>query len=228
MKRILVGAVAAAALAGAAYAEIRNLSGFSEINVRDRIVVEAAVGERYSVDVAGPEADRVRTRVENGVLRISDGRRPWFGRSNRIDARVRITAPRLEGVAASRGAEITATLSGECDDFSVAAAMGGAARVSGAACDTVDAAAAMGGVVRIAGTCRVFDVSAAMGGEVRADELECRVVDASAAMGGSIRAFASQSYDASAAMGGAINVAGGASVSDTSAAMGGSITRSER
>lgn len=215
------------ALATSAAAEMRNVSGFDEVHASDRIKVEVSVGPSYSVEVTGADADRVRTRVEEGELRISDARRPWFGRVPDLDARVRVTAPEVEGVSAARGAELHASLSGaSCRSFSAAAAMGGEATVDAMQCDDVDASAAMGGIVRLTGACRMLDVSAAMGGQVQADRLECQLVDASAAMGGDIEAFASQSYDASAAMGGAVNIGGGAHPSDRSAVMGGSVTDS--
>lgn len=227
MHRFIAPALFAAMIAAPAAAEMRDLSGFDEIHASDRIRVEVTVGGAYSVEVTGADANRVRTRLDGDELRISDARRPWFGRTPELDALVRVTTPELEGVAASRGAELNANLSdAPCVGFSAAAAMGGAATVDGLRCEDVDASAAMGGIVRLAGACRSLDVSAAMGGMVRADGLECELVDASAAMGGEIRAFASQSYDASAAMGGAVNVGGGARSSDRSAVMGGSISES--
>lgn len=224
MHRFMAPVLLAAALAAPAMAEERHLSGFDQVHVSDRIRVEVTVGSEYRIEVTGADGARVRTRLDGDELRISDARRPWFGRTPDLDALVRVTTPDLEGVSASRGAELHASLAdAPCIDFSVAAAMGAETTVEGMRCDDVDAAAAMGGIVRLAGACHTLDVSAAMGGEVRADHLQCEFVDASAAMGGDIRAFASQSYDASAAMGGAINVAGGAQSSDRSAAMGGSI-----
>jgi hypothetical protein len=225
MNRLIAPALVALALAGSAAAETRALSGFQSVNAEDRITVTVSVGEAYAVDVTGSDADRVRTRVDGRTLHIEDARRPWFGRSPRLDARVRVTAPELESVAASRGATLAADLTGApCDDFSATAAMGGEANVTGARCTTVSSTAAMGGEVRMAGACRSHDISAAMGALVRGDEMQCETVDATAAMGGDIRAFASQSYDASASMGGSINVAGGASAHDISASMGGSIS----
>jgi hypothetical protein len=226
MKRLLAPALIALTLAvPGASAEVRNVSGFQHVNAADRLTVAVAIGDGYRVEVTGSDAERVRTRIDGDVLRIEDARRPWFGRSPRLDAHVRVTVPAIEGVAASRGAELVASIAGgSCNDFSVAAAMGGVARVEGAQCDDVDVAASMGGEVTIAGACQDLDASASMGGYVRAEDLQCATVDASAAMGGDIRAFASRSYDASAAMGGAINVAGGANASDTSSIMGGEIS----
>lgn len=226
MKRIALAVVlAAAGLTTLAQAETRQVGRFSEVKAEDRVRVEVTVGEGYSVEVTGADAARVRTRVDGHRLEISDARRPWFGRTPRLDATVRVTAPRIEGVAAARGAELTATISGECDDFSAAAAMGGEATVSGLTCHSIDAAAAMGGDLRLSGSCDTLSASAAMGGSIRANDLQCRVVDGSAAMGGAMRVYASERYDGSAAMGGDINVSGEGRRGDTSAAMGGSISQ---
>jgi hypothetical protein len=228
MHRLIAPGLLALALAGPAAAETRVLSGFNEVHASDRIQVEVSIGPEFAVEVTGPDAARVRTRVDGDELRITNARRPWFGGTPAIDAQVRVTLPELSGVAASRGGELTATLAGPCRDFSAVAAMGGVTEVDAIECDVVDATAAMGGVVRLAGACRTLDVSAAMGGEVRADRLECELVDASAAMGGTVRAFASLSFDASAAMGGSVDVAGSARESERSAVMGGSVTSRDR
>ena len=225
MNRLIAPALIAIVLVAPAFAETRSLSGFSAVDARDRLAVTIDAGDSYAVEVTGADARRIRTRVEGHTLYVDDSRRPWFGRSPRLDAHVRITVPVIEGIAASRGAEVSADLAGAaCDDLSTAASMGGSANVTGAQCNAVSSAASMGGEVRIAGACRTHDVSASMGGYVRADDLRCETVDASASMGGDIRAFASRSYDASAAMGGAVNIGGGGRASDTTAAMGGSIS----
>lgn len=225
MNRLFAVALAACAATGLAHAETRNVSGFTEVVAQDRIRVEVTQGDAYSVEVTGADAGRIRTEVDDGALEIRDMRRPMFGRSPRLDAFVRVTAPRIEGVAASRGAELTATITGACDEFSAAAAMGGETTVRGLACNTVDAAAAMGGTLELAGTCGALDASAAMGGDIQAGSLRCRTVDGSAAMGGSMHVFASERYDGSAAMGGGINVEGGGQRGDISASMGGSVGR---
>lgn len=226
MRRAIALSLLTAALATPVFAESRQVAGFSEVQAFDRLEVEVNMGERFAVEVVGSDADRVRTRVEGDELVISDARRPWFGDGPDLDALVRVTMPRVRGVASARGAELRATLSGPCGDLAAVAAMGGSTRVDGLQCDSVDASAAMGGELRLAGACRVLDVAAAMGGVVNARDLQCEFVDASATMGGDVRAFASRSYDATAAMGGAVNVAGAGRRADTSAVMGGSVSSS--
>lgn len=224
--RFAAAALALAAFVGPAQAETRSVSGFAAVAAADRLSVEVVVGDAYSVEVSGADADRVRTRVEGRTLRIEDSRRPWFGNLPRLDARVRVTAPALSAVSAARGAELSAQLAGGCADFSASAAMGASANVAGVACDRVEVDAAMGGEVQIAGACRDLDVSASMGGFVRAEALACARVDASASMGGDIRAYASEAYDASASMGGAIVMSGEGRSRGSSALMGGYIRAS--
>jgi hypothetical protein len=226
MYRCFAPALIALALAAPAAAESRSLANFRAVDAEDRMTVTMAIGDSYAVEVSGADAQRVRTRVQGQTLHIDDARRPWFGRSPRLDAHVRIIAPAFEGVSASRGAQVVANLAGgRCDDLSAAASMGGSAQVTGAECNTVSSSASMGGEVRIAGACRAHETSAAMGGYVRADELTCETVDASASMGGEINAFASQAYNASASMGGDIDVQGGGQARDVASTMGGSVRR---
>ena len=209
--------------AGAASAETRDLSNFTSVNVSGRYRAEIAVGESYSVTLDGADAARLRTVVEDGVLKIEPARRPWFGEP-RYDVHVRVTLPRLDGVAAARGATVRAAAGGPCTSFSAAAAMGADLDVVGISCETVEAAAAMGADLDLAGECGALDISAAMGADADADALRCRTVDASAAMGAGISAYASITYDAAASMGADVRIRGEARQGDRSAVMGGSVT----
>jgi hypothetical protein len=222
--RTLLAFAAVATLAGAAQAEPRSVAGFDEVNASGRYRVEIAVGPQFRVDVQGADGSRILTRRDGYALKIEPRNRPWFGGEPRYDALVRVTLPRLEGVAASRGATVTVEAGGDCDGFEAVAAAGASLTVRSLYCSTVDASAAMGASIELAGGCRMLDVAAAMGASVDAVELRCATVDASAAMGGEIGAFAQQSYDASAAMGGSVEVHGGGRATDRSAALGGSIS----
>jgi Putative auto-transporter adhesin, head GIN domain len=223
MKR-LATLIFALSVAGIASAEPRNVGDFKDVTASGRFRVEIAIGPAFAVQVEGPDAAKIATRVDGDTLKIEPTRRPWFGGEPRYDALIRVTAPRLEGVAAARGAIVNVAGGGECTGFDAVAAMGAELRVRDLFCANVEAAAAMGGTVELAGACRLLDVTAAMGGSVDAEALRCETVDASAAMGGNVEAFALQTYDASAAMGGAISVSGGGRAADRDAVMGGSVT----
>ncbi len=201
-KLALIG-VASLALLGAASAETRNLSGFEGVSAAGRFDVSVVVGEAYSVTITGPHADRLKTEIEDGVLKIETRNRPWFGEEPRINADVRITTPRLTSLVAARGAEVEAS-NINAREFSLVAAMGGQARA--------------------AGTCQNLDASAAMGGSLNATDLHCATADVTAAMGGEARVFASESLDASASMGGSVRVAGAPAHTDISTSMGGGVS----
>jgi hypothetical protein len=204
MRHYLIACVAVIALASAASAETRNLSGFTGVAVADRIEVEVATGDRYRVEIIGSEAGRVRTEVEDGVLRIQQRNRPWFGGTPRIDARVLVTLPAIETLAASRGASLSA------DDINARA---------------ISIAASMGGTIEISGRCSDLSASASMGGSIDADNFQCGTANLSASMGGDMDVFASTSYTASASMGGSISVDGEAQAREVASSMGGSVSR---
>lgn len=201
MRYAITSVLMALALASPAGAEPRNLSGFDRVNVRDHIAVEVRSGPAFAVDVSGPEAARVVTRVEGRELRIWERNRPWFGRDPRVNATVIVTMPSVSGLSAARGATLVA---------------------GDIAAGHISLAAAMGAELRITGSCQSLDAAAAMGAELHAENFHCLAADVSAAMGADARVFASESFDATAAMGANVAIAGGGH-GDTSAAMGGSI-----
>lgn len=202
MRTQILAAVAFAALAGVASAEVRNVTGFTGVSAADRIQVEVITGESYRVEVTGSDADKVTTRIDDGTLVIRRTNRPMWGGTPPMNARVRVTMPAVENLASSRGAELTA------------------ANVNAS---QLALAATMGGELRVSGSCSSLDAAASMGGSIRAEGLECRDADIAASMGGDARVFASSSYDATASMGGSVNVAGGGSRGNISTSMGGSV-----
>ena|SRR5690242_394873 len=225
MKYVLATAAAAAAfaLAGAAHADTRAITGFTAVKALDHIVVEVRRGPQYSIEVTGPQADRIVTSLdENGALKINERNRPWFGPDRRINALVRVTMPTVTDLAAAKGATLTAyDIEGE--DVSLVAAMGAELTINGA-CHAVDATAAMGGVVRAdAFHCQTADISAAMGGDVRV--FATNTFDATAAMGGSVRISGGAHGDTTAAMGGSIEIADGGRADDRTAVMGGTVSQ---
>ncbi len=204
MKNLLAPAILALTLATPAAAETRDLSGFTGVSAADRVRVEVSEGPRYSVEITGRDAGRVRTRVEDNTLRISQANRPWFGRTPRLDAVVRVTAPNIDDLAASRGAELHAE-NLQADDLSVAVAMGAELWVSG--------------------TCDDLDASASMGAIIHANNMACSTADISASMGAEAEVNAASTFDASASMGAVVNVSGGATRGDVSTSMGAEVSQ---
>jgi hypothetical protein len=203
MKYLIAPALIALALASAAHAETRNLSGFDGVGAKDGIEVYVTQGEGFRVEVTGRDAARVRTEVNNGnILEISSRSRTWWGGTRDLNAAVRVTMPAIESLAAARGAQLTAT---------------------NIRAGNLDLAAAMGAELDVSGTCSRVDISAAMGASVDAEDLVCNEADVSAAMGADIELNATQSFDASASMGASVSNSGAGAARDVSASMGGSV-----
>lgn len=202
MKTIVAAGVAVALLAGTAAADTRSLSGFTGVSASDRIRVEVAIGESYSVQVTGSDAERVQTRVDDNTLTIRRSDRRFWGGTPPIDATVRVTMPAIANLSSSRGAELTAR---------------------GIEATTLALAASMGGELSAEGTCGALDAAVSMGGTIRAQSLQCRDADISASMGGTADVFASDRYDVSASMGGTVDVSGGGRGGDIALSMGGTV-----
>lgn len=203
MRTALITCAALIALVSVASAETRNVANFTGVSAADRIRVEVATGEGYRVEVVGSEANKVSTRIDNdGTLVIRRTNRPFWGGTPAIDATVRVTMPRVENLASSRGAELTAT---------------------NVTADEMALAASMGGELRVSGVCRTLHAAVSMGGTIRAEGFQCQDANVAASMGGDARVFASNRFDAAASMGGAVNVAGGGRGDDIATSMGGSV-----
>lgn len=204
MKILLAPALIAVALAAtAASAETRNLSGFQGVAARDGIEVYVTQGEAFRVDVSGPDAERVRTEVQDETLRISRRSVNWFGFNRDLSATVRVTLPVVEDLSAARGASLRAT------DLRAG---------------NLDLSAAMGADMEISGTCSSVSASAAMGASLDASALVCSHAEASAAMGADVNVNATNAFEASASMGASISNSGNASRQDISSSMGGSVS----
>jgi hypothetical protein len=205
MRTLIMAGAAMLAFAAAASAENRNLAGFTGVSAADRIRVEVSIGDSYSVNVTGSDADKVRTIIndeDNLIIRRTN--RPFWGGTPPIDATVRITMPRVNALASSRGAELTAT---------------------NVTAQEMSLAAAMGGELRVTGTCTTLSAAVSMGGSIEAADFQCRDANIAASMGGTANLYASGSYDVAASMGGTVNVAGDGRSDDVALSMGGTLAR---
>jgi hypothetical protein len=202
MKAFLIAASAMIACVGAASADTRNLQGFTGVGAEGQFHVDVAVGDHFSVEVTGPDADKIDTHIEGNSLHISGKGWHFFGEP-RFNARVHVVLPRLESIGAARGAEVD---------------------VAGVNADHIALNAAMGGEVHAAGSCQNLSAHAAMGGEIDAAALDCRNADVASAMGGDAHVSVSQSLSASAAMGGAVHVSGNPPQRSSREAMGGEVS----
>lgn len=205
MRLILAGCALAIVSAGAAFAEPRNLSGFTGVSASSGTDVTVTVGQGFSVDVSGPGADRVITRVEGQTLLI--GRRSsWWSWGSAPRANVRVTMPRVQELSASSGADLVATgLNG-----------GDVALDSSSGAD-----------LRVSGRCASFSADASSGAELNAQDLQCENGNVDASSGGNARVFASGRLNVDASSGGGIVAYGNPGVGNIDTSSGGSFRRAE-
>ncbi|MFT3726736.1 MAG: DUF2807 domain-containing protein [Terricaulis sp.] len=207
MKTSITAALAAIAVLSAASmagAEPRDVGAFDSVRAQDNLRVDIIHGAEFSVDVSGVEAARVRTEVRDGTLQVSEINRPWFGHDRQVAATIHVTMPSVKGLASAKGATVIA---------------------EGVQGTDVSLAAAMGGELRVSGACTVATVAASMGAVIRAQDFQCAHATISASMGGDAQVFASAGYTASASMGGEVKVLGGGVRGQVSTSFGGEVSQ---
>lgn len=205
MRLILAGCALAIVGAGTAFAEPRNLSGFTGVSASAGTDVTVTIGQSFSVDVSGPGADRVITRVSGDTLLI--GRRSsWFSWGASRRAEVRVTMPRIEALSASSGADLIAT------------------GVNGG---DIALESSSGADLRVSGRCASFNAEASSGAGLHAQDLRCETGSVEASSGGDARVFASGRINVEASSGGGVVAYGNPGVGNIDTSSGGSFRRAE-
>jgi hypothetical protein len=190
------------ASAGAAHAETRPLSGFTKVEAQAGTDVEVTVGGGFSVDVTGRDAQRIVTRVAGDTL-IVEPARGWSWRGPR-DANVRVTMPRVDGLSASSGADLTAT------------------GVNGGA---IELESSSGADLRVSGSCASFTADASSGSDIDAENLRCENGSVDVSSGADVRVYASGRLDVDASSGGGVRAYGNPGLGDIDLSSGGSFRR---
>ena len=204
MRLILAGCVLAIASAGAAFAAPRDVSGFTEVAANAGVDVAVTVGPGFSVDVSGPGADRVVTRISGRTL-IVEYRNNWFW-GPRPRAAVRVTMPRVEGLSAASGANLVAT------------------GVNGG---DIALESSSGADLRVSGRCASFTADASSGADIHAQGLRCESGSVEASSGADARVFASGRLDVEASSGGGVIAHGNPGIGNISLSSGGSLRRAD-
>jgi hypothetical protein len=204
MRLILAGCALAVASAGPAFAEPRNHSGFTRVAASAGTDVTVAVGGGFSVDVTGPGADRIVTRVDGRTLVVERQRGFHWGRAPR--AQIRVTMPAVEGLSASSGADLIA---------------------SGVNAGDIALDSSSGADLRVSGSCASFTADASSGADLHAQELRCENGSVEASSGADVRVFASGRLDVDASSGGGVLAYGDPSIGNIELSSGGSLRRAE-
>lgn len=201
MRLMLAGCALVLAATGVAQAEPRNLSGFTKVNASAGTDVTVTAGSGFSVDVSGPGADRVVTRVSGDTL-IVERRSGFTWGSSR--AEVRVTMPRVDGLSSSSGADLVAT-NVDAENISLDSSSGADLRVSG--------------------RCATFTADASSGSDIYADALRCENGSVDVSSGADASVFASGRVNVDASSGGGVVLHGNPGIGSVDLSSGGSMRR---
>ena len=203
MRLILAGCAIAFAVAGTAFAELRNLAGFTKVNASAGTDVTVSIGPNFSVDVSGPGADRVITRVSGDTL-VVERRNSWlsWGSSQRAD--VRVTMPRVDGLSASSGADLVA---------------------ANITADNIALSSSSGADLRVGGRCGTFTADASSGSDIHAEALRCENGSVDVSSGADAQVFASGRLNVDASSGGGVVAHGDPGLGEVDLSSGGSFRR---
>ena len=204
MRLILAGCLLAAVSGGTALAAPRDHSGFNQVSASAGTDVEVTVGSGFSVDVSGPGADRVVTRVSGETLVVERERGFHWGTSPR--ALVRVTMPRVEGLSASSGSDLIAT------------------GVNGG---DISLDSSSGADLRVSGRCASFTADASSGADIHAQDLRCENGSVDASSGADARVFASGRLNVDASSGGGVVAYGNPGIGNIDLSSGGSLRRAD-
>lgn len=201
MRTLLLSVAAVAVLVGAAHAEPRQLSGFTRVSASAGTQVEITVGQAFSVDVSGPDAARIITRVSGDTLIVEPERGNWRGRRN---ATVRVTMPAVQELDASSGARINAT---------------------GVNSPNIALEVSSGAHLNVAGACGAFVADASSGADLNASGLRCETGSVDASSGARARVHATGRLNVDASSGGDVIAYGNPGIGDIDLSSGGSLRR---
>lgn len=211
-----------------ANAERRNVSGFHAISSAGGIDLYITQGNEEAVAVSASKdeyRDKIRTVVENGVLKIYYDTNNWYswGWSNR-KLKAYISVRNLDGIKASGGADvvINGTLSGDklSLDLSGGSDFKGNVNVS-----SLDVDASGGSDVNISGRTTNLTIDASGGSDMDGYNLVTENCNASCSGGSDINITVNRELVADASGGSDIRYRGNASVKKTSSSGGSSVSK---
>ena len=198
------GLALAVAAAGPAFAEPRNLSGFTKVSASAGTDVTVTVGSGFNVDVSGPGADRVVTRVDGDTLVVTRRNSNWFSWGSSQRAAIRVAMPRVDGLSSSSGSDLVA------------------ANVNA---ENISLDASSGADLRVSGRCATFTADASSGSDIHAEALRCESGSVDVSSGADASVFAAGRVDVDASSGGGVVLHGNPSIGNVDLSSGGSMRR---
>ncbi len=202
--------------------EVRNVTGFSGIDVREGIKLELTYGDKEYVEVTADEEyiDRVVTEVSGSTLEVYIKGNNWNSWHKEI--LVKVTAKKVESIDVSSGASLITQNLIESETLKMNVSSGASMKVAfkapNASCKSTSGATA-----RLKGVAKYFDVEANSGASLHASEVKAFKVKAEASSGANVSVEVEDDFTADASSGGSIKYSGSPKTVDIEKSSGGSV-----
>lgn len=233
---VLAAAATAATMSGAAAVERSyDVGPFHAIDIATGLNAVVTIGTGQSVRVeSGHEGafDKLDIHVEDGKLVarlesdffdfIMGGGLLGMLINGRPDITLHITAPEIDGIAASGGADIEGGgMNG--NQLTLSSSSGADITLTNVAVGSAEASVSSGADIHVAGSCDRFSASASSGATLDAGGLQCRTAEVDASSGATLRINARDAVRANASSGGDVAVLGNPAEQDFQTSSGGDV-----
>ncbi|MCP4355860.1 MAG: DUF2807 domain-containing protein [Proteobacteria bacterium] len=204
--------------------QIREVSGFSIIDVAEGIKVTLTMGDKERVEVIAPAdyIDNVVTEVDGDELNIHIKGHNNGNKGRNVE--VNVTAIKIKGIDVSSGASVKTTNAIKAEFLSVSVSSGANAKVEFNA-EKASADASSGASCTLRGAANYFKADASSGSHITANDVKAQHVKADVSSGAGIKVHAEKEIKADASSGGSVSYSGSPEMVDVEKSSGGSVRK---
>lgn len=191
--------------------EKRSTGEFKGVHIGGGFTAEVRIGPVTEVVVEADDnvMDRIRTRVEGGILKVETDR---LNNTTNVHLKVYITTPVLTTVKGSGGAHVEVRSNIQSTEKLKFAASSGATVQAEVDAPEVEADASSAGSLQLSGKTRDYDASSSSGANIKSWDLLSENTKVSVSSGADAAVHASVKLKASASSGGNVSYHGAANV----------------
>ncbi len=212
-----------------ANAQVRQVKNFNAIRVSNGIELQLSQGGTEAVAVSASETefrDRIKTEVQNGVLRIyydSDFLRD-LSRSKNKKLKAYVSFDNLDAIDASSGAAVKVDGSLKVSTLNLDASSGATFHGKVEA-NTMKVDQSSGSIINISGSVNSLSVDGSSGSIFRGFDLEVNNCEAESSSGSGVQITVNKELNAEASSGGYVSYRGNGVIKNVRTGSGGSVNR---
>lgn len=210
-------------------AEVRHVKSFHGVNVATGIQLVLTQGDTEAVAISAPDAedrDRIKTVVENGILRIHYDHDFWRLMRGKVNKKLKayVSIVKVNQLGATSGATLHIDGELKTDDLSIKATSGGILKGKVKA-TSVTADNSSGGITRLSGTADNLDIAASSGGMFNSYDFTVNTCEARTSSGGAAHVTVNMDLSGRASSGGLIAFKGDGKIRSKKTSSGGDVRK---